>query len=239
MAMPLKPSISSRITGGQAMLWQDEGMIHIGAEAEVRIGRWLGLPAIKKTRVPRTWRHPDLDKRLTKRRLDVECKILNKLLKENITAPRILELNKDEMTMIISKIEGSPLIESLQAGIVDENIFIQLGKIIRNFHEIGISHGDISTNNILWQAGSEPTLIDFGLSKNTIEVEDFGIDLHVLEEILSASHPEYDGAMEQVETGYLSQSPDDIIDIPAGLLPTANEVIKRLQDIRTRVRYHD
>jgi Kae1-associated kinase Bud32 len=150
-----------------------------------------------------------------------------------------LELNKDEMTMIISKIEGSPLIESLQAGIVDENVFFQLGKIIRNFHEIGISHGDISTNNILWQAGSEPTLIDFGLSKNTIEVEDFGIDLHVLEEILSASHPEYDGAMEQVETGYLSQSPDDIIDIPAGLLPTANEVIKRLQDIRTRVRYHD
>ena len=32
---------------------------------------------------------------------------------------------------------------------------------------------------------------------------------------------------------------DDVIDIPAGLLPTANEVIKRLQDIRTRVRYHD
>jgi tRNA A-37 threonylcarbamoyl transferase component Bud32 len=45
--------------------------------------------------------------------------------------------------------------------------------------------------------------------------------------------------MEQVEAGYLSQSPDDIIDIPAGLLPTANEVVKRLQDIRTRVRYHD
>ncbi len=72
------------------MLWQDEGMIHIGAEAEVRIGRWLGLPAIKKTRVPRTWRHPDLDKRLTKRRLDVECKILNKLLKENIDGEALL-----------------------------------------------------------------------------------------------------------------------------------------------------
>ena len=108
------------------MLWQDEERLHIGAEAEVRIGRWLGLPAIKKTRVPRTWRHPDLDKRLTKRRLDVECKILNKLLKENIAAPRILELDKDEMTMIISKIEGDPLIESLQAGIVDENVFFQL-----------------------------------------------------------------------------------------------------------------
>ena len=114
-----------------------------------------------------------------------------------------------------------------------------MGKTIRNFHEIGISHGDISTNNILWQVGGELTLIDFGLSKNTTEAEDFGIDLHVLEEILSASHPEYEGAMEQVEAGYLSQSPDDIIDIPAGLLPTANEVIKRLQDIRTRVRYHD
>ncbi|DAC29200.1 MAG TPA: serine/threonine protein kinase, partial [Candidatus Poseidoniales archaeon] len=48
---------------------------------------------------------------------------------------------------------------------------------------------DLSTNNILIDKAFNAYLIDFGLSAVEYEVERFGIDLHVMDEILGASHP--------------------------------------------------
>ena len=222
------------------MLWKDEGRIHLGAEAEVRAGFWLGIPAVKKIRMKRTWRHPDLDHLLTRRRLDAECRSLRRLVGCGIRIPSILQLDRNTFTMVMSKVDGEPLIDVLRAGISDDEIFSEVGRVIRTMHRVGIVHGDLSTNNILWQHGGTPALVDLGLSRVSTEVEQFGIDLHVLEEILSASNPEYDGAMMMVESGYLSQDIDEgsVEDSSGGPLPSAAQVIKRLQDIRTRVRYH-
>lgn len=222
------------------MLWKDEGRIHLGAEAEVRAGFWLGIPAVKKIRMKRTWRHPDLDHLLTRRRLDAECRSLRRLVGCGIRIPSILQLDRNTFTMVMSKVDGEPLIDVLRAGISDDEIFSEVGRVIRIMHRVGIVHGDLSTNNILWQHGGTPALVDLGLSRVSTEVEQFGIDLHVLEEILSASHPEYDGAMTMVESGYLSLDIDEgpAEDSSGGPLPSAAQVIKRLQDIRTRVRYH-
>ncbi len=235
----MKPSLL-RVDVGEPMLWKDEGRIHLGAEAEVRAGFWLGIPAVKKIRMKRTWRHPDLDHLLTRRRLDAECRSLRRLVGCGIRIPSILQLDRNTFTMVMSKVDGEPLIDVLRAGISDDEIFSEVGRVIRIMHRVGIVHGDLSTNNILWQHGGTPALVDLGLSRVSTEVEQFGIDLHVLEEILSASHPEYDGAMTMVESGYLSLDIDEgpAEDSSGGPLPSAAQVIKRLQDIRTRVRYH-
>ena len=235
----MKPSLL-RDDVGEPMLWKDEGRLHLGAEAEVRAGIWLGIPAVKKVRLKRTWRHPDLDRLLTRRRLDAECRSLRRLAGSGIQIPSILQLDRNTFTMIMSKVEGDPLIDVLRGGISGDEIFNEVGRVIRRMHRVGIVHGDLSTNNILWQQGGNPAIVDLGLSRVSTEVEQFGIDLHVLEEILSASHPEYEGAMTVVETGYLSVDIDEgpVEDSSGGSLPSAAQVIKRLQDIRTRVRYH-
>ena len=223
------------------MLWKDEGRLHLGAEAEVRVGIWLGIPAVKKIRMKRRWRHPDLDRLLTRRRLDAECRSLRRLVGCGIRIPSILQLDRNSFTMIMSKVDGEPLIDVLRAGISgSEEVFNEVGRVIRTMHRVGIVHGDLSTNNILWQHGGTPAVVDLGLSRVSTEVEQFGIDLHVLEEILSASHPEYEEAMSMVESGYLSLDSDEgpVADSSGGPLPSAAQVIKRLQDIRTRVRYH-
>ena len=75
------------------------------------------------------------------------------------------------------------------------------------------------------------TLIDFGLSKITPEIEHLGLDLQVLHECLNASHFEEEGAIEAMIEGYLSNSTEIFS-------PSAPEVIDRFNSIRGRVRYH-
>lgn len=224
------------------MLWKDEGRLHLGAEAEVRAGLWLGIAAVKKIRNERSWRHPDLDRALIRRRLEAECRCLRRLRSAGIMVPILLEVDRVAATIIMSRMPGQPLVEVLRRGIDEsDHLFHELGQVVRGLHRAGVAHGDLSTNNILWQQGESPSLIDLGLSTSTTEVEAFGIDLHLLDEILRASHPEYENAIQQVEAGYLSV--DEQLGPPeqssAGALPSAGEVHRRLQQIRKRVRYHD
>ena len=62
------------------------------------------------------------------------------------------------------------------------------------------------------------------------ELEHFGQDLQVLNECLSASHSDFEGAIERVISGYRDASHSDI-------KPNAETVISRFNDIRNRVRY--
>jgi Kae1-associated kinase Bud32 len=105
---------------------------------------------------------------------------------------------------------------------------------------MAITHGDLSTNNILIDEKANAYLIDFGLSAVEYEVEKFGIDLHVMDEILGASHPNIVNGIDNFIDGYLqfdgNQGP--LQELSGGTPPTATEVLKRLDDVRSRVRYH-
>jgi tRNA A-37 threonylcarbamoyl transferase component Bud32 len=72
------------------------------------------------------------------------------------------------------------------------------------------------------------------------ELEGYGIDLHVLHEILGASHPNVKGAMELVLNGYsaLDEKLGPAPKAPGGEVPSAKDILKRLEEIKTRVRYH-
>ena len=84
------------------------------------------------------------------------------------------------------------------------------------------------------------TLIDFGLSQSTFEVESYGLDLHVLYECLQATHPDHPKAMQKIVDSYLEiNSEISEKSFEGGKIPTSNEVISRFEQIKGRVRYHD
>ena len=61
--------------------------LHLGAEAEVWSGTWMGLDAVRKLRRPRKWRHPDLDHRLGYRRMMSESRLLIRLKRSGVNVP--------------------------------------------------------------------------------------------------------------------------------------------------------
>ena len=212
-------------------LWKPSKMIHQGAEATVFSGYWMGEKAIFKKRNHRSYRHPDLDRRLTRQRLSVEVRVLRKLHSTTVSSPSLFDVDIDEGWIILSEVEGVTLYESLLNGESNIEKIKKFGGLIRQLHELGISHGDLTTHNVMINDDGELTLIDFGLSKISPEIEHLGLDLQVLHECLNSSHYEENSAIESMIDGYLSNSSDNIA-------PSGPDVIERFNSIRGRVRYH-
>lgn len=214
-------------------MWIVEKVLHQGAEATVTAGSWMGKSAVLKMRKPRGYRTPHLDRKLTRQRLTVEARALGRLQYHNLSAPSIIDLDLEQGWILMSKIEGITLFDYLnnKNNLIPEKIKL-FGATIRELHEIGISHGDLTTHNVLIDNGGNLSLIDFGLAKILPELEHLGLDLQVLNECLTASHSEYENAVEDMVEGYLSadSEKEDVISAP--------EVISRFNEIRGRVRYH-
>ncbi len=226
------------------MVFLPDAMLHLGAEAEVWSGQWMGKPAVRKLRRNRAWRHPDLEKRLGYRRMLSEARILIRLKSSGLPVPAIWDVDLENGRIVMEKMVGRPLIEvlrdnSLTKQQIDKALF-NTGVAVRMLHRLAVTHGDLSTNNILVDEDCNAALIDFGLSAVEYEVERFGIDLHVMDEILGASHPNIANAIDVFLAGY--QQCDDeqgpTLELSGGRPPAAKEILKRLDDVRSRVRYH-
>ena len=226
------------------MVFQAAERLHLGAEAEVWSGTWFGRPAVRKQRRTRAWRHPDLDHRLGHRRMMSEARLMVRMQRAGIAIPVLYDLDPDAGTMVMQRMPGRPLIDVLRDNALPpsfkQSALTSTGAAIRNVHRLAITQGDLSTNNVLIDEEGHATLIDFGLAAVDYEVERFGIDLHVVDEILGASHPDIDGGIESLLAGYTAeeerQGPP--MEQTGGAVPTASEVLQRLENVRTRVRYH-
>ena len=212
-------------------IWAQEKIIHEGAEATVSEGKWFGKSAISKVRRKRGYRYPELDLKLTKKRISAEARILYRLRKESFPCPSIYYVNTNNSQIIMSKILAIPLYEKLNTLQSPKLILEKIGKLVRKLHLCDISHGDLTTHNILISPKEKLFMIDFGLSKISPEVEHLGLDLQVLSECLTASHANIENPMEEIIRGYISND-----DVPSS--KNANNVISRFKEIKSRVRYH-
>ena len=208
-------------------MWEPLELLHEGAEATVTAGKWMGKPAVLKMRRPRSYRHPDLDRRLTRSRLSVEVRVLGRLQQSGFSSPSLYDCDIEESWILISRIDGRPLYEAISDGSAGIDVMENIGALIRRLHEEDISHGDLTTHNILIDEMGNLSLIDFGLARVSPELEHMGLDLQVLNECLTASHSELGGAVDAMLRGY----------IDAGNNEAAN-VVSRFETIRGRVRYH-
>ena len=219
------------MASGSIPMWMPEKTLHEGAEATVTAGSWLGKAAVLKMRRPRGYRHPDLDRSLTRQRLSVEARVLARLQSSEFPSPALFDLDLEEGWMLLSRIDGRPLYDALNDTSVDGASMVSVGALIRRLHEMDISHGDMTTHNILADAAGSLSLIDFGLARISPELEHLGLDLQVLNECLTASHSEHEGAVQSMVDGYLAAD-------AGGGVASATEVVARFDAIRGRVRYH-
>ena len=136
-------------------------MIFRGAEAIVEKIDWQGLSAVSKIRNKRSYRHPDLEKRLVKERLRSESRIIERLLSRGISVPSIYEVNVDKSQIIMEFIDGITLEKGLRTDNFEEYL-VSSAKLLSQIHSSGIVHGDSTTSNFMIL--DKLYAIDFGLS---------------------------------------------------------------------------
>ncbi|MFB6173402.1 MAG: bifunctional N(6)-L-threonylcarbamoyladenine synthase/serine/threonine protein kinase, partial [Halobacteriales archaeon] len=185
-----------------------------GAEAVVEIGD----DSVEKRRVPKEYRHPDLDDRLRQERTAMEARLLHDARREGVPTPVLEDVNPYEATLELERVGEADLGTALS----EERVRAVGGHLAR-LHAAGFVHGDPTTRNV--RVGERVSLIDFGLGFHTDDVEDYAMDLHVLVQSLQGTAEDADRLRAALEDAYADAGEERVLD--------------RLRDIEGRGRYRD
>jgi bifunctional N6-L-threonylcarbamoyladenine synthase / protein kinase Bud32 len=199
--------------------------LFLGAEAEIRTEEFLGREVVAKRRLPKAYRHPDLDARLRRERTRLESQILQEVRAAGVTAPAVIDVDVADATVRMARIGGIRLRDALEqepARIAE--LCHAFGALVGRLHAAGFVHGDLTTSNVHVDAG-RLVLLDFGLAQRSREIEELGVDLHLVERTFESSHPSLSGTFAAFLQGYATTFAD------------ATLVERRMNDIKSRARY--
>jgi len=200
-------------------------VLALGAESLLIKHEWLGLPAVYKIRLSKPYRHPRLDDRLRRARTRREARSLSRLPEWGVPTPTLYEVDVDLGLIVMEYLPGETLREVTEERF-RASLFEELGRLVGRMHEHGFVHYDLTTSNVLVVDG-RLYVIDLGLSDDSTDLEDHAIDLRVFERCLESTHPDVmEEAWEAFVRGYREERGE-----------TTDQVLKQLEDVKSRVRY--
>ncbi|MGA7924059.1 MAG: KEOPS complex kinase/ATPase Bud32 [Thermoplasmata archaeon] len=203
-----------------------------GAEATIRAVEWLGLDAYLKERDVKGYRPKALDDRLRNERTRMEVRLLVEARKLGVRTPIVYDVDLTTHRIVMERLPGTTLRDMLGAPAVTlatlDAPIVAFGRALGRLHAGGISHGDLTSSNVLYPDGpeAEPAFLDLSMGSRNGGIEELGIDLHLVEEDLKGLHPRGSALYKRFLDGYAEGN-------PAG----HEKVRTRAREIRGRVRY--
>lgn len=202
-------------------------LITQGAEGRLYKTTYLfpELPCALKYRLPKPYRHPVLDQRLTRQRIVAEARILAKCRREGIAVPAVYAVDEGSGCLFIEWVEGEPVRASLNRWLREhadadagadaevKALMRRVGRAVGSLHQVGVVHGDLTTSNMMMRPArgedgpvglldGEIVLIDFGLASQSLHDEDRAVDLYVLERAFGSTHPRTEVIFDELLEGY-------------------------------------
>jgi N6-L-threonylcarbamoyladenine synthase/protein kinase Bud32 len=215
-----------------------------GAEATVEFVDGM----VVKRRLPKTYRHPQLDDRLRRERTVAEARLTSEARRQGVPTPLVRDVDTQKATITFSEAGDRDLARGLSPARVR-----QVGSHLGRLHAAELVHGDPTTRNARVtgpasvsaddpgaEAGEDTTnagddaaatdpasdrvyLIDFGLGFHSGHVEDHAMDLHVFEQSVVGTTDDPQPLLSAVEEGYAETGPE--------------ATLARLREIEGRGRY--
>ena len=217
---------------------------HRGAEATVTVEGDGGDRRVIKRRVPKSYRHPELDRTLRRDRTVAEARLTSEARRAGVPTPLVYDVDLAAATLTLQHVGERDL-----AAALDERWTEAVGRHLGRLHGAGMVHGDPTTRNVRVEpsgvagvgasagssgatdagasagsnAASQTYLIDFGLGFHTGHVEDHAMDLHVFEGSVRATATAPEPLIAAFEAGYEATGDGEVLD--------------RLRDVANRGRY--
>ena len=161
--------------------------------------------SVRKRRVSKPYRHPDLDATLTRERTTAEARLTAEARAAGVPTPLVWDGNPETATIRFQHVGEADLAERLTAESV-----ATVGRHLATLHGAGLVHGDPTTRNV--RVGDRVWLIDFGLGFHTGHIEDYAMDLHVLRQSLAATADDPEPLLDAVIDGYTEAGDTAVID---------------------------
>ncbi|HXQ92354.1 MAG TPA: KEOPS complex kinase/ATPase Bud32 [Nitrososphaerales archaeon] len=187
----------------------------LGAESRIDLIDWHGKFAIRKKRIPKSYRIETLDKQLRERRTKEEVEILHTSKLAGVECPQIFFADPESSEIIMEYVPGILLKDTMNDKHFEKReVLEQLGRYASKLHAKGIIHGDLTTKNVIL-ASDRMVLIDFGLAFISDRIEDKAEDLHLLKQVLKSSNSMRKAVdeFEDVMKGYEIESGEKITNI--------------------------
>lgn len=199
-------------------------LISQGAEAKIFLDKKKKL--VIKNRISKSYRLPELDKKITKQRTKAETKLLIKA-NQIINSP-LPEKNIEENTIILPYISGKKLSDSLNNFPLEKQkeILRKIGDSVSKLHKSEMIHGDLTTSNMILTKNNEICLIDFGLGYISKKIEDKAVDIHLLKQALEAKHFQHWKELFEEFKKFYSKN-----------YPESKQILERLVAVEKRGRY--
>jgi Kae1-associated kinase Bud32 len=198
----------------------------VGAEAKLDSSVWMNRSVVLKQRVVKGYRHPTLDKSLQTFRLKNEVRLMLEARRAGISVPIIYSVDIADSRIVMEEIPGMRVKDALESMPLNkaEEICRKIGETAAKMHANDIVHGDLTTSNMLLD-GDRIVVIDFSLGSKSSELEDKGVDMHLLEEAFHSAHHRRSGLYEAVKDSYVKAYHDGA------------DVLKKVKEIEKRGRY--
>ena len=164
-------------------------LLYRGAEAEIYLEEWYGEPAVRKNRISKPYRVPELDSSIRRSRMLHETNLMHEARRIGIPVPVVQHLDVEETSFMMDYVNGPTLKDELYTvpPRVRRERCVALGRLVAELHEGGIVHGDLTISNVISEDG-KLFLIDFGLGNLSTEMEDRGVDLLLLNRAMKSTH---------------------------------------------------
>lgn len=209
-------------------------LIKQGAEAKIYSTHFYGKPAIVKERFKKSYRHPSLDEKLSRRRIGQEVRAIGRCRKGGIRTPCVYFVDQETSRIYMEQLKECYTSREIIANLLKKDtleaanqldcIATKIGSTLARMHDVDCIHGDLTTSNMLIKGHDEVILIDFGLSTVSNLAEDKGVDLYVLERAFLSTHPNTEALFQVIVASYMKHA------------KRADEVIKKLNEVRMRGR---
>jgi len=188
--------------GAEAILWKNENL--------------------KKERVSKGYRHPEIDSEIRKRRTKAEARLLERASRAGVNVPRVINVSDFEIEMEF--VEGKRVKDVIAGASAEERKKLgeKIGESISLLHSNNIIHGDLTTSNMILK-DEKVFFIDFGLGEVSPSIEKMAVDLRLLKEVFTSTHYKYYEMFEEILKAYKWEK--------------STEVIERMKVVESRGRY--
>ncbi len=200
-----------------------------GAEASLYLENFYGYPSVRKYRRPKPYRLPQLDAKLRTDRTIREARSLAAARQSGVATPILYQVDLENATIVMEYIAGQRVKEQVPSlkKTQRRRLFNGIGKAVARLHLNEMTHGDLTTSNLLLGPSHLIYFVDFGLAMVTNNIEDFGTDLHLLRRaLLSTHHTHWEDCYNAVQEGYSATFGD-----------RSDEVFRKVEAIESRGRY--
>jgi TP53 regulating kinase and related kinases len=186
----------------------------------------MGRAVVVKSRVPKNYRHPDLDRSLRVTRTRNEARLIHEAREHGVPTPVIYDIDMVNAEITMEEVKGPRVKDELDRADPREVEVLcrEIGRLVALLHGAGIVHGDLTTSNMIMSEG-RMWFIDFSLGARCAMAEEMGVDIHLLKEAFQSAH-----------STLIDKFPV-ILDSYRLHFGRAEEAIKKMREIEGRGRY--